>query len=155
MNARGPSRNSRFANSTKRELVLFGHIKVYVRWMAQPTRPIRTTHIDTPGDTTTRVPAQQRWDERTAQTQPRRNGEPSWCTGGHPQGDRHRSQPVAVGDRSRTGIVSAWLMEHGPRGMWLRVNAAYMTGVVADIDLDDATELRDGLTGLLKQAGVE
>lgn len=89
---------------------------------------------------------------------PAKPGEPDWCAGGDhttAQGLRHRSEPVDVGDRHEGGSVRAWLIQRFGCAERVAVNTALATGVTADIGLDDAVNLRDGLNWILRQAGRE
>lgn len=61
---------------------------------------------------------------------------------------------VQVGDRHDGGEVSASVKDLDGRAR-LVVNAFQMLGQTVDVSLDDAAELRDGLTAMLEESGYE
>jgi hypothetical protein len=83
---------------------------------------------------------------------------PAWCrTDRQSEIGRHVSAVVRVGQRrpgriEDRGQVSAYLMSTGDGPARLAVNAAHMASATVDLSLEDARQLRDGLTWLLKQA---
>lgn len=86
---------------------------------------------------------------------PRNDGpaHPLWCRADRSDPDRHVSGPVRVGHRPDGGEVTAYLIADVGGPVWVRVLAVHMTAATADISLDDAATLRDGLTALLQAAG--
>jgi hypothetical protein len=92
-------------------------------------------------------------------TRPRNDEHPAWCTRKEFRESltKHRSTEVRVGNAVRPitarGQVSARLTStlNGPT--WLTVNVFIGVGLTADLSLDDAVKLRDGLIGLLQEAG--
>ncbi len=93
-------------------------------------------------------------------TRPRNDQHPPWCTREEPTSTgslHHRSAQVRVGHRrpgrlTDRGQVTAWLTSTGSGPTWLTVNAAHMTGVTVDINLEDATAFSEGVARLLEQA---
>ena len=85
-----------------------------------------------------------------------RNGHPSWCVrDGESQIGRHVSAQVRAGVRRNGGEATAWLTSMGGGPARLHLSVAHMAWAQIDLSLLEASELRDGLTKLLRAAGYE